>query len=39
MLKSCGLEVVALWARTPEEAKELSEDLGIDMYTTDVDKV
>ncbi|KAI8795465.1 glucose-fructose oxidoreductase domain-containing protein 1 [Biomphalaria glabrata] len=39
MLKSCGLDVVALWARTVDEAKELADELGIEMYTTDVDKV
>ncbi|GFN90387.1 glucose-fructose oxidoreductase domain-containing protein 1 [Plakobranchus ocellatus] len=39
ILKSCGLEVVALWARTAEEARQMSDDLGIPLYTTDVDKV
>ncbi|RUS83168.1 hypothetical protein EGW08_009068 [Elysia chlorotica] len=39
ILKSCGLEVVALWARTTEEAKQMSEELDIPLFTTDVDKV
>ena len=39
MLKSCGLEVVALWSRTEAEAQEMSNDLGIANFTTDVDKV
>ncbi|CAG5136056.1 unnamed protein product [Candidula unifasciata] len=39
MFKSYGFEVVALWARTQEEAKQMSDDLGIEIYTTDVDKV
>jgi predicted dehydrogenase len=29
LLKSCGLQVVALWGRTKEEAIELSSELNI----------
>lgn len=39
MFKSHGFEVVALWARMLEEAKQMSDELGVEVYTNDVDKV
>lgn len=39
LLKSCGLQVVALWGRTKEEAAELSSELNIPFCAIKVDEI
>ena len=39
ILKTCGFKVVAAWARTKAEAKQLGLDLGIEFYTDKIDEV
>jgi predicted dehydrogenase len=39
ILKTCGFKVVAAWARTAADAKQVATELDIDFHTDKIDEV